>query len=105
MFDFLKKLLKKENKEASKEEGNLIEAEKKVKIYSLNLIVDKEKVEHVQKVIEDIANKDSSFPKPIQQGYLIVLSGSEDLNDLHRKGMWLTKKVDGIIGYFIREVK
>ncbi len=112
MFEIFKKIFKKEEKEAEdktligkEEEKKAEKPEKRVKIYSLNLIVDKEKIEHVQKVLEDIVSKDASFPKPTQQGYLIVLSGSENLDDLHKKGMWLTKKVDGVIGYFIREIK
>jgi hypothetical protein len=126
MFDWLKRLFKKEEKidwskakliqdtkksikprEIKKEEKlkEIEELEKKsFKIYEGFLICDKDKVENVETALRKIKEKDPTFPNIDRMAYLIVLRGT-DKDELHRKLSWVVKNTDGAIGYWIREVK
>jgi hypothetical protein len=126
MFDWLKRLFKKEEKidwskakliqdtkksikpvEIKKEEKlkEIEELEKKsFKIYEGFLICDKDKVENVENALRKIKEKDPTFPNIDRMAYLIVLRGT-DKDELHKKLSWVVKNTDGAIGYWIREVK
>jgi len=60
------------------------------------VFVDKEKMEHIISVCKKISETDDKFKFDVA-GNVIILIGSKD--DVHKKAMWLVKKVDGVKSY------
>lgn len=57
--------------------------------------------ENVERVCSEIAKKDKNFKYELCGGNILLTDSDRD--SLHRKAMWMSKKVRGVKGYQVIE--